>query len=731
MEDILSQEQSSSRDQEQVYYARNKMPSCRIDDLIMISNSQGSYLFVNYNRDEDESPVFKIRNSRVDYGQLQLQLVVMEVIYPIPLYHHESERANILHAIRDGLAVVKETNHIITFSVGRMHHIEEVDLNIIDCVQPIKVKSPIYVKGDCESGICGEVKVERRPRITYKYFLSLKPKSGCVELNNRTGSWRYEGRCDEVENDFFEITVWDGLGGYATQRIYIKCEQEEKPIGVNVLNVPLPIVAASPLPIWGDVRVINTPSVSVVSLPEVTIASLPPVEVSGLVSVTVPEVVTVTVGQPIDVNVLTLPEVAIASLPAVEVSGLVSVTVPDVLTVTVEQPIDVNVLTLPEVAIASLPAVEISGLVSVTVPDVLTVTAEQPIDVNVLTLPEVTIASLPAVEISGTPTVLINSTNVLTVTIPEVVEVCIVNTDLSVVVATVIVDPLIDANVISLPEVTIASLPAVEVSGLVSVTVPDVLTVTAEQPIDVNVLTLPEVALASLPAVEVSGLVSVTVPDVLTVTAEQPIDVNVLTLPEVAIASLPAVEVSGLVSVTVPDVLTVTAEQPIEVNVLTLPEVAIASLPAVEVSGLVSVTVPEVITVTVEQPIDVVVITTITTVADLNAYNYYETPLTSLYVPVAASAAVIYDISRSIDQTIFTHLASGDSVIAQIIISPTSNPDYFYPAGITQELSVTSPNYPFVSNYFGRYLGVSFSNDTVTPATVEVIAQSQGPIIES
>ena len=32
---------------------------------------------------------------------------------------------------------------------------------------------------------------------------------------------------------------------------------------------------------------------------------------------------------------------------------------------------------------------------------------------------------------------------------------------------------------------------------------------------------------------------------------------------------------------------------------------------------------------------------------------------------------------------------------------------------------------------FGRYLGVSFSNDTVTPATVEVIAQSQGPIIES
>ena len=710
MEDILSQEQSSSRDQEQVYYARNKMPSCRIDDLIMISNSQGSYLFVNYNRDEDESPVFKIRNSRVDYGQLQLQLVVMEVIYPIPLYHHESERANILHAIRDGLAVVKETNHIITFSVGRMHHIEEVDLNIIDCVQPIKVKSPIYVKGDCESGICGEVKVERRPRITYKYFLSLKPKSGCVELNNRTGSWRYEGRCDEVENDFFEITVWDGLGGYATQRIYIKCEQEEKPIGVNVLNVPLPIVAASPLPIWGDVRVINTPSVSVVSLPEVTIASLPPVEVSGLVSVTVPEVVTVTVGQPIDVNVLTLPEVAIASLPAVEVSGLVSVTVPDGLTVTVEQQIDVNVLTLPEVAIASL----------------------------------------PAVEISGTPTVLINSTNVLTVTIPEVVEVCIVNTDLSVVVATVIVDPLIDANVISLPEVTIASLPAVEVSGLVSVTVPDVLTVTAEQPIDVNVLTLPEVTIASLPAVEISGTP--------TVTFDQPVEVEVVN--EVTIASLPPVELSGTPTVAI--------EQPLEVCVLELPavllavevvneltiaslpevtvaneltiaslpevtvsnELTIASLPAVEVSGVVSVTIPEAVTITAATPIRVVVVTAATTEVNLNAYNFYETSLTTLNVQSSSSNVVVYDISRSIDQTLFAHLVSGSSVIGQLIVSPTLNPDYFYPAGSTQELSLTAPNYPFVSNYLGRYLGVQFTNDTTTDATVEVIAQSQGPITE-
>ena len=648
MEDILSQEQSSSRDQEQVYYARNKMPSCRIDDLIMISNSQGSYLFVNYNRDEDESPVFKIRNSRVDYGQLQLQLVVMEVIYPIPLYHHESERANILHAIRDGLAVVKETNHIITFSVGRMHHIEEVDLNIIDCVQPIKVKSPIYVKGDCESGICGEVKVERRPRITYKYFLSLKPKSGCVELNNRTGSWRYEGRCDEVENDFFEITVWDGLGGYATQRIYIKCEQEEKPIGVNVLNVPLPIVAASPLPIWGDVRVINTPSVSVVSLPEVTIASLPPVEVSGLVSVTVPEVVTVTVGQPIDVNVLTLPEVAIASLPAVELSGTP--------TVTFDQPIEVTTGTTP-----------------------LAVTVSEAV--------EVTIASLPAVEISGTPTV----------TFDQPIEVTTGTTPLAVTVSEVV-------------EVTIASLPAVEISGTP--------TVTFDQPVEVEVVN--EVTIASLPPVELSGTPTVAI--------EQPLEVCVLELPAVllAVEVVNELTIASLPGVTVANELTIASLPEVTVS----NELTIASLPAVEVSGLVSVTIPEAVTITAATPIRVVVVTAATTEVNLNAYNFYETSLTTLNVQSSSSNVVVYDISRSIDQTLFAHLVSGSSVIGQLIVSPTLNPDYFYPAGSTQELSLTAPNYPFVSNYLGRYLGVQFTNDTTTDATVEVIAQSQGPITE-
>ena len=389
MEGILFEDQLSSRDPEQVYYTRNQMPSCRVDDLIMISNSQGSYLFANYNRDRDESPVFKIRNSRADYGQLQLQLVVMEVIYPIPLFHHESERANILHAVRDGLAVVRETDNIITFSVGRMHRIEEVDLKTIDCVQPIRVKSPIRVEGDCENGISGEVKVERGPRVPYQYFLSMRPRYGSVQLNNRTGNWQYEGRCDEVENDVFEITVWDGLGGYATQRIYIKCEEEESPSDVNIVNLPLPMVAAAPLPIFGDVRVINTPNVSISGIPTVNLASGtitvnigPAIEISGIVSVTLNNPVQVT-------GVVDLGPTA-----AVAISGVPTVILDaaSAISLSLAEPLEVTGV----VDLGPTAAVAISGVPTVAVGSTVSVTIAEPVNFNLANRSTVNLSGLVA-----------------------------------------------------------------------------------------------------------------------------------------------------------------------------------------------------------------------------------------------------------------------------------------------------------------------------------------------
>ena len=460
MEGILFEDQLSSRDPEQVYYTRNQMPSCRVDDLIMISNSQGSYLFANYNRDRDESPVFKIRNSRADYGQLQLQLVVMEVIYPIPLFHHESERANILHAVRDGLAVVRETDNIITFSVGRMHRIEEVDLKTIDCVQPIRVKSPIRVEGDCENGISGEVKVERGPRVPYQYFLSMRPRYGSVQLNNRTGNWQYEGRCDEVENDVFEITVWDGLGGYATQRIYIKCEEEESPSDVNIVNLPLPMVAAAPLPIFGDVRVINTPNVSISGIPTVNLAS---------------GTITVNIG------------------PAIEISGIVSVTLNNPVQVT-------GVVDLGPTA-----AVAISGVPTVILDaaSAISLSVAEPLEVTGV----VDLGPSAAVAISGVPTVILDAASAISLSVTEPLEVT----------GAVDLGPTAAVAISGIPVISISGVDtstgfvpvtgllefgsaAVAISGVPTVAVGSTVSVTIAEPVNFN--------LANRSTVNLSGLVA-------------------------------------------------------------------------------------------------------------------------------------------------------------------------------------------------------------------------------
>ncbi len=498
MEGILFEDQLSSRDPEQVYYTRNQMPSCRVDDLIMISNSQGSYLFANYNRDRDESPVFKIRNSRADYGQLQLQLVVMEVIYPIPLFHHESERANILHAVRDGLAVVRETDNIITFSVGRMHRIEEVDLKTIDCVQPIRVKSPIRVEGDCENGISGEVKVERGPRVPYQYFLSMRPRYGSVQLNNRTGNWQYEGRCDEVENDVFEITVWDGLGGYATQRIYIKCEEEESPSDVNIVNLPLPMVAAAPLPIFGDVRVINTPNVSISGIPTVNLASGtitvnigPAIEISGIVSVTLNNPVQVT-GV---VDLGPTAAVAISGVPTVilDAASAISLSVAEPLEVT--GVVDLGPTAV--VAISGVPTVILDAA------SAISLSVAEPLEVTGV----VDLGPSAAVAISGVPTVILDAASAISLSVAEPLEV------------TGVVDlgPTAAVAISGVPVISISGVDtstgfvpvtgllefgsaAVAISGVPTVAVGSTVSVTIAEPVNFN--------LANRSTVNLSGLVA-------------------------------------------------------------------------------------------------------------------------------------------------------------------------------------------------------------------------------
>ena len=612
MDEIIIGDQLYITHEELVNYSSASRKPCRKHDLIMISNAHGSYLFAECGR--NESPIFKIREIQPEYGQVQLHLTVMEVSYPNCLLHSGNNRANILYAIREGLAVVKESDSVITFTLGKGQRIEKVQLKEIKEYHPITVKSPIYVKGDCQEGIEGAVKVQGHCPYPNAFFLTKRPKKGTVKLNAKTGEWIYQSNeaCDE--QDTFEISVWNFAGGCATQCIYVSCEQSREPVDVNITNVPLPVIVTNPVPVFGDVRVINTPTVNI----------------------------------------------------------------------------------------------------------------DEPIDVNVLTIPEVTIASLPPVEISGTPTVIIDSAETLSVTIPGVVEVCIIDAELTVLVETVVFNQVITADVISLPEVTIAneltiaSLPSVTISGTIPVTGTVGITGTP------TVLVGNPVSISGTPTVVISTTVPVTGTVGITGTP------TVLVGNPVLISGTPTVAISGTVPVAGNVGITGTPTVLVgnSITVGSLPAVSLSGTPTVSVTGLISVTIPQVVTVTVLNPVEVAIVTPLSTEANLNAYNYYES-VTTLTVPADGSSRVVYDVSRSIDNTLFTHLVSGSTVLGEMVVSPTLNNNYFYTSGVSRELSPSDPNYPFVSNYYGRYVGISFVNSTTTLAEVEVIAQSQGPITES
>ncbi|MBP3908561.1 MAG: hypothetical protein J6D33_06505, partial [Turicibacter sp.] len=458
MEGILFEDQLYSTPKSQSYYSRNNTTTCRPNDLIMISNHQGSYLFASCG--QNESPIFKVRDSRGEYGQIQLRLTVMEVIYPNELFNSQNNRANILRAIREGLAVVKESDSVITFTVNRNQRIEPIDLQEIDYVSPVQVNSPVCISGNCEEGIRGCVKVEGKCSNRYAFFLTRRPKNGIVKLNEKTGEWTYQTAESCCDSDTFEITVWNFAGGCASQCIHINCEQEQGPFDVNIINTPLPVIVGNPVPVFGDVRVINSPTV-IIEQPIEVVTGITPLSVTfpGVIDVSIVNldlsviVETIVIDQVVDVNILTIPEITIAELPAVELSGTPTVVLDQIVEVSVVNPL--TIASLPEVTVVSLPAVELSGTPTVVLDQIVEVSVVNPL--TIASLPEVTVASLPAVELSGTPTVALDQ-----------------------IVGVSVVTPL---TLASLPEVTVASLPAVELSGTPTVALDQIVGVSVVTPL--------------------------------------------------------------------------------------------------------------------------------------------------------------------------------------------------------------------------------------------------------
>ncbi|MCU7210213.1 hypothetical protein NEH72_10280, partial [Turicibacter sp. 1E2] len=317
--------------------------SNQIDSLIMISNARGSHLFAKYGR--EESPVFKIKAVQNEFGKPKLRLAVMEVVYPQDLYRELDERAAVLKAINDKMVVVKETETTILFVPEMGQRVSTVELPEVDCICcKLGVKSPVFVKGDCSQPITGCVDVEGTCPARNFFFVCQKPRHGVLELDQNTGQWVYQSRCECYEKDTFEIVVWNVSGVWVTQRTIIDCEPQPGVIDVNVINPTLTIVAEYPI----DVNVATIPpvvvrtegeslAVDVVGVANVTIDG--PVEVTGL-DINFPETITVTTAEDLAlaVSVAGVPTVTIngpLEVNGIEISNL-DVKFPEVMTITTE-----------------------------------------------------------------------------------------------------------------------------------------------------------------------------------------------------------------------------------------------------------------------------------------------------------------------------------------------------------------------------------------------------------
>ena len=488
----------------------------QINSLIMISNARGSHLFAKYGR--DESPIFKIKAVQTEFAKPKLRLTVMEVIYPRDLYRELDSRAAVLMAIKDGMAVVKETDTMITFipEMGQRSIVVEIPEVDCECCKLI-VESPVYVKGDCSQPIRGRVDVDGNCPARNLFYVCQKPRHGILDLDCETGEWVYQSRCEDPERDTFEIIVWNVSGGWATQRTMIACESQPEVIDVNILNTPLTIVAEYPI--------------------DVNVATLPPVVVR-------------TEGEALAVDVVGMASVTIDG--AVEVTGL-NVEFPDVMTVTTagDDALTVNVIGVPSVTIdgpVQVSGIEISGL-ELTFPDVMMVTTagDGPLAVSVTGVPTVTLDG--AVEVTG-----------VDIKFPDVMMV------------TTAGDGPLAVSVTGVPTVTLDG--AVEVTG-VDIKFPDVMMVTTagDGPLAVSVTGVPTVTLDG--AVEVTG-VDIKFPDVMMVTTagDGPLAVSVTGVPTVTLDG--AVEVTG-VDIKFPEIMTVTTvkDESLAVSVTGTPSVTI------------------------------------------------------------------------------------------------------------------------------------------------------------
>gem|GEM_PF-5076636 len=477
----------------------------KIDDLIMLRNSQENYFFSSFGIKENKSPVFKVKGYDYKGDQAYLQLIVMEVLYPVPLYRNKSPYKGILYAIKDEMAVVKETSTVINFSMNPSYQVENVALKEIYCLEPIELKARVMKECACSKGCEGYVRAKSRRKLTY--ILSDLPLSGKVDLNEKTGHWLYKSYTNKSCEDSFVITVWDGLGTYEVQTITLKCEGEYRPpksVDVNVVNSPL-VRLKEPIGIDGNVSIKGIKPMA---------GALP---VTGELGFNFPTSIELTLSSEVSISGVTPLNGSLPITGTVDLDPRATVSISGTPTVVIDQPIgitgDLNVsisgLTLVDGALPIAGTVQLAPESAVAITGTPTVLIDQALEITGIVAVDgvvpVEISGMSggalAVELTGDPAVIISAFSLVDEALPvEISGVSILAGSLSVTGA-VDLDPDATVSISGTPTVLIDQ--PVEVTGFVELT--------GDSTVSINGLTLVDgavpVEISGIPALNFAGVV--------------------------------------------------------------------------------------------------------------------------------------------------------------------------------------------------------------------------------
>ena len=229
-----------------------------LDDLIMISNDDNEYMFIE--AAGIRTPVFKVKNIDMVGDDYELTLRPMEVFFPESLYRILSGDEKILKALFDKFAAAKEIDPSadFTYLISAVATVTLLEISEINSDATWKVEQRVDRVNRCPNPTFGSVEITDPPA-NLEVILTHGPHNGEIEFGPSPFQWTYLCWVGKSRNDHFEITIWDAASGvWATQVVHIwdHCKKS-KTLNVNVINENPIDTYSRPIPLTTEVMQVS------------------------------------------------------------------------------------------------------------------------------------------------------------------------------------------------------------------------------------------------------------------------------------------------------------------------------------------------------------------------------------------------------------------------------------------------------------------------------------------